>query len=243
MRSGVRPDGPVPVADLLTREGRPLPVAEPAVDDRPGPSRLRRSLIAVGSVVVAGSVLGGAVAVGNTGHGTPLERAPGGLLDQLTEGPVTAGDPYRPDYSGGPPATGPLPPAATGGARSAPAPAGPAPRSAPGTVPGVPAQAVPGPSGGPAVSSTTPGGTGAAPARAPSVGDPVQDDAPSGGSATSGGAQSTDRGDSAPAPPAPAPAPEPAAPAPEPAGSGGGAGPVGGLVGGVTDTVGGLLGG
>ncbi|HZG90921.1 MAG TPA: hypothetical protein VEZ42_11980, partial [Pseudonocardia sp.] len=96
MRSTARPDGPVPVADLLTREGRPLPVAEPVADDRPGPSRLRRVQIAVGSVLAAGTVLGGAVAVGNAGHDTPLERTPRGALDQLTRGPATAGDAHRP---------------------------------------------------------------------------------------------------------------------------------------------------
>lgn len=83
------------VADLLDRHGRvltdrgePLPLPAPR---RPLSGRMRRTLVAVGSVLAAGSVLGGAVAVSTTGHEAPLGRTPGGLFDQLDPGGAESG--------------------------------------------------------------------------------------------------------------------------------------------------------
>ncbi|WP_214406091.1 hypothetical protein, partial [Pseudonocardia lacus] len=99
------------MADLLSRHGHVLrddPAdagadAKADAEERGGPrafaARWRRTLIAVGCVVAAGSVLGGAVAVGNAGHEAPLGPVPGGLLDQLTRD--SAGDPSYGTYPGG----------------------------------------------------------------------------------------------------------------------------------------------
>jgi hypothetical protein len=82
------------VADLLDRHGavrteRAAPLPGPR---RPLSERMRRTLIAVGSVLAAGGVLGGAVAVSTTGHEAPLGRTPGGLFDRPDPGPSAAGD-------------------------------------------------------------------------------------------------------------------------------------------------------
>jgi hypothetical protein len=94
MRSSVGPEEPISVADLLDRHGevlteRAAPLPGPR---RPLSERMRRTLIAVGSVLAAGGVLGGAVAVSSTGHEAPLGRSPGGLFDQLDPGPAATGD-------------------------------------------------------------------------------------------------------------------------------------------------------
>ncbi|MCO1654895.1 hypothetical protein [Pseudonocardia humida] len=240
------------MADLLSRHGHVLrddpevakstkveKAAEAAdgTGPRAFPARWRRTLIVVGCVVVAGSVLGGAVAVGNAGYDAPLGPVPGGLLDQLTRGST--------GVDGGTPPTAHVLPQDVAG-RQAPgmplprtagvAPAAgvvPAPR-APGPAERTPAPVVAPPPVAGGVAPTDRAGERTAPA--PAVGPAVAPEEPE-----------RDTRSEAPAPdavdPAPA-APETAAPAPapaEPSGSGGGA--IGGLLGGVTDTVGGLLGG
>jgi hypothetical protein len=265
MRSSGGGDGPVSVADLLDRNGRVLrdgradPKGDPAGGDRsrtPLPGRWRRTLIAVGCVVAAGSVLSGAFAVGDAGHDEPLGPRPGGLLDQLTRGPGAA-DPYGApggypgaeltgddlvDTTGhdaaGPRVPQPRPPA-PGAAAASPGPAGvPLPRQ---------------PAGAPVAGPAAPGGRSPAPAAAPPIAvvpapapaadrgaapAPAPAPAPSAGS---GSARSASTGDAAGG--AEQPAQAPPAPAPAPGADGSGGGVVGGVVGGVTDTVGGLLGG
>jgi hypothetical protein len=227
MRSSAGPEEPVSVADLLGRHGQvltergaPLPVPAPR---RPLSGRMRRTLVAVGSVLAAGSVLGGAVAVTTTGHDTPLSRTPGGLFDQLDpgrSGSGAAGDASvtgaEPRAAVGAPAgrTGPV--AATG---AVPAPrAAPGPTAAPSAAPTI---VVPRTGGG-ATTGDRSDGAPAARVTAPSVRAtvPTVDAAsPGPGAAAQTGATTA------------------------PTGSGGGGGPVTGLVGGVGKTVSGLLGG
>jgi hypothetical protein len=240
-------DGPVSVADLLTRHGHVLRDDPTATATAPGPgdgdgprgfpARWRRTLVAVGCVLAAGSVLGGAVAVGNAGHEAPLGPVPGGLLDQLTRG-STAGDPYAP----------PREPVLVEEVSGRPAPAGvPLPRS-PGSAPAAPAAgAVPAPRA-PGAAERVPAAP-AAPAPAAGRGTATDRDAavpaPVVVPERAAPATEPERGDSsAPDAPAQVPPPAPAEPAPAPAPPAGSSGdPVGGLLGGVTDTVGGLLGG
>jgi hypothetical protein len=231
----------VSVADLLTRHGnvpggQPGPAVVPA-PRRPLSGRMRRTLFAVGSVLAAGSVLGGAVVVSTTGHSTPLSRTPGELFEQPApaEGDAGAPDGSVPRRAATAPVTGP---AANGQVQTS---AIPAPQAAPGPAAGVISGSAPaagtgrapvvtlptgGGSGSTAAGTTDPGGTGA------------------GSGAGSGG---TDRGAAAPAatdatPQAPAAADAPAADPTGTAGdSSGGSGD--GVLGVLGKAVGGLLGG
>jgi hypothetical protein len=214
---------PVSVADLLTRHGPAPGAGRPVVPAPRGPStgRLRRTLIAVGSVVAAGSVLGGAVAIGTSGHSTPLNRAPGGLFDQLTQGPATAGEPVQQAADTGSSRSGRESGERAGAATAASAV--PAPRAAPAPVGFAAPTTSPAParSTGPQVAGST-GGTARdtpVPAAAGSSAAPAP--------AATGGAATTPSGSTADGT--------------APASSSGG--PVTGLLGGVTNAVGGLLGG
>jgi hypothetical protein len=240
------------VADLLIRHGHVLderdtgttvaPAGDPGGDAgrRPFPARRRWTLILAGCAVAAGSLLGGAVAVSDAGHDTRVGPVPGGLLDQLTRGasgglPAAPDVPADADAPGGPTRPGERPTPAAGGPQPRPAGTGPstvlvpvpvpAPR-APAVVPGSPAATDP-----PALGSggtTDPDRSAPAPA-ARSTGD------------------DRDQGTTGAAADQVAP---PSAATGTPAGSGTGGiadtgepAEPGGLVGGVTDTVGGLLGG
>lgn len=226
------------VADLLNRHTLVPPVgqgdaAEPE-PPRPRIGRLRKALIAVGSVVAAGSMLSGAVAVATAGHPTPTGRHPAKPFDQLS--PRNAGDEPTPLAT-----TGGSEPSRAGSVGSVPAPHA-APSGATAAPSAVPAPARP--AGAPAVSAdddeaaverdtrapvvTGRGGSARGAAPAPSAastpgGAPASTGSGS-GSASSGSTGSTD-------------------PAESPAATGPSGGPVTGLVGGVTGTVGGVLGG
>jgi hypothetical protein len=133
MRSSAGPEEPVSVADLLDRHGRVLtdrgePLPAPR---RPLSGRMRRTLVAVGSVLAAGSVLGGAVAVSTAGHEAPLGRTPGGLVDRIDPGAAEYGGTAGGPASGaGPRAAGDGPTARIGS--TAATGAIPAPRAATG---------------------------------------------------------------------------------------------------------------
>jgi hypothetical protein len=227
MQSSAGPEEPVSVADLLGRHGQVLtergaPV--PAPRRPPLSGRMRRTLVAVGSVLAAGSVLGGAVAVTTTGHDTPLGRTPGSLFDQLDPGRSGSGD-----DAGYPSVTGAEPRAAVG------APAGrTGPTPAAGTIPAP--RAATGPTAAPSAAPTivVPGTGG---------GDTTEDrsDSAPAARATAPSVRAT-----VPTADAVSPAPDAAAQSratTAPTGSTGGGDPVTGLVGGVGKTVGGLLGG
>src|SRR3954468_3235851 len=102
MRSSAGPEEPVSVADLLDRHGRVLtdggePLPAPR---RPLLGRMRRTLVAVGSVLAAGSVLGGAGGGSTARDEGPPRRPPGRLVARIHPGAAEYGG------TGGGPASG-----------------------------------------------------------------------------------------------------------------------------------------
>jgi hypothetical protein len=190
-------------------------------------------------VVAAGFVLGGAVAVSNTGHDTPLDPVPGGLLDRPTRDaggglPAAPGVPVDTDAPWGP---------ARNGERPAPAAGVPPPHPA-GTGQSPVLVAVP---RAPAVAPGAPAATDPPAAAGGGTADPDRS-APAPAARSAGGEQGTTGAAADPVTPPPATSETPAGSGAGVGtagadGSGAPAGPVGGLLGGATDAVGGLLGG